>query len=213
MRKILFCLIILSCSICISAQKIRIRSGETGEIFVTQGKRRATIDLSRNIAGCPYVPARDKRDLDKKSCAAPPVTFKLIEAVTKNKQTFLIIEAEAMDNCNVCGQCGATEAYALIWLKMNSRLRVLEKKTAIYEDCRANISYLDSKAATDENKQYQSPEFKAGFLILEYEQRIYNRNSDPENYEFSRLEYNRKTPEKGFVIKTEKRSKSSAQPN
>ena len=50
--------------------------------------------------------------------------------------------------------------------------------------------------------------FKGDVLIIESEKEIYGEN-DTSVYEFSRLEYNRKTPEKGFVIKTEKRGKSA----
>ena len=51
--------------------------------------------------------------------------------------------------------------------------------------------------------------FKGDVLTIEMEKSNYGAN-DTTSYEFSHLEYNRKTPEKGFVIKTEKRAKSSA---
>ena len=44
---------------------------------------------------------------------------------------------------------------------------------------------------------------------VEFEKENYGENNQM-SYEFSRLVYNRKTPEKGFVIKTEKRGKSAA---
>ena len=202
----------LSCSIGISAQAVRVRSAAAGKVLVTKGKLRSTIDLSKNVAGCAYVPASFKRDLDKKGCAASPATFKLIDSATRSNQTFLVLEAETMGNCNVCGQCGASEAYALIWLKLDKRLRVLEQNSLPIEDCRANIALLNEGTDADENTQNSAWKFKDDILIVEAEKRIYE-NTDGKNYEFSHLEYNRKTPEKGFIIKTEKRADSSAKGN
>lgn len=52
--------------------------------------------------------------------------------------------------------------------------------------------------------------FNKDILTVGFEKTIFSDKSDISGYEFSRLEYNRQTPEKGFVIKTEKRDKSSA---
>lgn len=214
MQKIIFCLIFLFYSMCISAQSVRVRSVTKGRVLVTKGKLRSTIDLSKNVAGCAYVPAIYKRNLDKKGCAASPATFTLADSATKNNQTFLVIEAESIGNCNVCGECGASEAYSLIWLRLDNRLRVLEQKSLPIEDCRANVSLLSEGIDFSETTQNSNltTKFNNDIMIVETEKRIYE-NTDGNNYEFSHLEYNRKTPEKGFIIKTEKRAESSAKGN
>lgn len=195
----------------IAAQKISLRGNQTGGIVVTKGKARATINLREDVAGCSYMPAGErKRELDKMECTALPATFKLIDATVKNNQTFLVVLTEAMGNCNVCGQCGASEAFALVWLQLDTRLRVLQKKSVSLEVCREDISLLSPEIKIDdpEDNQILNLSFKGDVLIIELEKEIYGAN-DTSVYEFSHLEYNRKTPEKGFIIKTEKRSKSA----
>lgn len=195
----------------VAAQKISLRGNKTGGIVVTKGKTRATINLSADAAGCAYVPAGErKRDLDARECTAPPASFKLIDAAVKNNQTFLVVLTEAMGNCNVCGQCGASEAFALVWLRLDARLRVLQKKSVPLQVCRENISLVSPEIQInnpEDNETLNLP-FKGDVLIIELEKETYGEN-DMSVYEFSRLEYNRKTPEKGFVIKTEKRGKSA----
>ena len=107
-------LFLLLCSFGIAAQTIRLRPAARGQISVIKGGQRAVIRLSTDIAGCAYVPADYQPDLNKKGCTAPAATFKLIDAAFKNNQTFLVVQAEAMGNCNVCGRCGASEALTLL---------------------------------------------------------------------------------------------------
>lgn len=191
-----------------TVQKIRLRTASFGRVSVAKGNLRSTIDLSKEVAGCAYVSGKNKRDLDKEGCAAPPATFKLIDATVKNNQTFLVVESDAMGNCNVCGHCGASEAYALIWLKLDARLHVVNKQNVPVDYCLAEISSKQVKHDENDNLSYLHLAFKRDILTVEFEKTIYN-NADISGYEFSSLEYNRKTPEKGFVIKTEKRKKSS----
>lgn len=211
MRKIIIGLILLGCSISVSAQAIRLRSTITGKVSIARDKWHSIIDLRSDVSGCAYVPLSTKRELDKRSCAASPATFKLVDAAFKDNQTFLVVQSEAMGNCNVCGQCGASEAYALIWLKLDARLRLLEKKSVPIEYCRENISLVGNEISVNENTQDESLKLslKSDVLSVEFEKTLFTENSDISGYEFSHLEYSRKTPEKGFVIKTEKRVKSS----
>jgi len=186
------------------------RGNKTGGIVVTKGKTRATINLSRDVAGCAYVANGEyKRDLEARECTAPPAGFRLIDATIKNNQTFLVVLIEAMGNCNACGRCGASEAFALVWLQLNANLRVLKKKSVPISLCVENISMVSPEIIINEAEDNETLTLalKAGVLTIEFEKEIYGEN-DTSVYEFSHLEYNRKTPEKGFVIKTEKRGKS-----
>ena len=212
MRTIILGLLILVCASIISAQpkaaKIILKSTKTGKVTLSKGTLRSTIDLSRNVAGCAYVSGEVRRELDKKGCAASPAEFKLLDAQTKNKQNFLLIEAAAMGNCNVCGQCGASESSTLIWLKLDARLKVLDKKEVPIEDCRSGVSFVATanKGEADESEN-SDLKFKNDILHVEFEKRNYD-NSDNIFYEYSILDYSRKTPEKGFIIKAEKRENS-----
>ena len=75
--------------------------------------------------------------------------------------------------------------------------------------CRAGISYLGSNLTQNENNQNENLKFIDDVLTVEFEEKLYSEDSKPENYIFTHLEYNRKTPEKSFIIKTEKRAESS----
>lgn len=213
MRKIIFSLLFLLLLNCVAAQaqKTSVRGNKTGGIVVTKGKMRVTINLNREIAGCPYVASGErKRDLDARECTAPPANFKLIDAREKNKQIYLVVQTEAMGNCNVCGQCGASEAFALVWIQLDTNLRLIKKQAVPLELCIQNISLISPKIQINEavDNETLNLSFSGDRLNIELEKEIYGEN-DTYTYEFSRLEYNRKTPEKGFVIQTEKRAKSS----
>jgi hypothetical protein len=216
MRTIIFSLLFFLFLNCVSAQtaaqKISLRGNKTGGIVVTKGKASTTINLSRDVAGCPYVAAGEyKRNLDARECTASPAGFKLIDATVKNNQVYLVVLTEAMGNCNVCGQCGASEAFALVWLRLGANLRLIKKKSVPLSLCLENISMVSPEIIINEaiDNETLILSFKADVLTIESEKEIYGENNTSV-YEFSRLQYNRKTPEKGFVIKTEKRTKSSA---
>ncbi len=213
MRKISFVFFIFALFISASAQtnsKIKIQKSGLGKISVVRGKTRSVIDLSKDVAGCAFVSGAAKTRLDKIGCASSPATFNLVDTTEKNKQTFLILTADAQENCNVCGQCGASEASTLLWLKLDTRLRVLEKKNVQLYYCRENISMISPVSDVDEktgNETWKLP-FKNDMLTIEFEKTIYGEN-DKDVYEYTKVEYDRTKPEKGFVIKTEKREKSS----
>ena len=190
--------------------KINFRSASLAKISVSKGKAHLTIDLSKEVAGCAYVSGASKRELDKRDCAAPSASFKLLDSTEKNRQTFLLVMSEAMGNCNVCGQCGASEAFALVWLKLDARLRLIEKKSVPIEFCFENVSLVNPSIAVDEQDQNEDLKlvFNQNVLTVEFE-KVVNGKNEEIIYEFSRLTYDRKTPENGFFIKTERRKDSS----
>lgn len=217
MRKIIFVFLIAAFCLCVSAQtasNVKIQKSGLGKIFVSKGKMRSIIDLSTDVAGCAFVPGEFKKELDKKGCTAPPADFKLIDATEKNKQIFLILTADAQENCNVCGRCGASEATTIMWLKLDAKLKILEKKSIPLEYCGQNISMI--QPLSDFNEETQEENFNLPFenniAVIEFEKRTYGdeANGDKDVFEFTHIEYDRAKPEKGFVIKTEKRDKSSA---
>lgn len=220
MRKIFFVLLLAAFFIPVSGQtpaKIKINKGGLGKIAVIKGKISSIVDLSKDVAGCPFVTAVLKRDLDEKGCTAPPASFKLVDATEKNKQIFLILTANAQENCNVCGRCGASEASTVIWLKLDSRLRVLDKQNVPIEYCQFNISTVSPVSVYNEETQEDSMNlsFKNNVMVFEFEKRIFGdeTNGDKDAFEVTRVEYDRTKPEKAFVIKIDKREKSSVESN
>ena len=217
MRKIIFVFLIAAFCISVSAQnasKIKIWGIGSGKITVSKGKTRSIIDLSRDIAGCAFVPKEFRRELDKKGCTSRPATFELIDATEKDDQTFLILTADAQENCNVCGRCGASEATTFIWLKLDAKLKLLERKNIPIEYCELNISMIQPLSDIDEQTQEETLNvpFKDNVMTIEFERTIYGDEAkgDKDVFEFTHIEYDRTKPEKGFVIKTEKRDKSSS---
>lgn len=217
MRRIIFIFLITAFCISASAQntpKIKIWRIGLGKITVSKGKTRSIIDLSTDIAGCAFVPKEFKRELDKKGCSAPPATFELVDATEKNNQTFLILTADAQENCNVCGRCGASEATTFIWLKLDEKLKLLEKKNIPIEYCDLNITMIQPLSDFNEQTQKETLDvpFKNNVMTIEFERTIFGDEAkgDKDVYEFTHIEYDRAKPEKGFVIKTEKRDKSSS---
>jgi len=214
MRIKIFIFIIFAAAFGVSAQsKLTLKQAGFGKITIAKQNLRAVVDLSKDIAGCVYVTGKNKRELDKIGCTASPATFRLIDAQTVKNQHFLIVLSEGAGRCNVCGQCGASDAFTLVWLKLDARLRVLDKKSVPVEYCLENISIVspdyDVEANTNERLALK---FADDVLRVEFEKRKYGETESEENYyEFTTLEYNRKTPEKGFVIKIEKRKDSSTE--
>lgn len=216
MRKIFFIFLISAVCVSVSAQNasnVKIQKGGLGKVTVLKGKTRSTIDLSSDVAGCAFVPKEYKRELDKKDCAALPATFELVDATEKNGRTFLILTADAQENCNVCGRCGASEATTFIWLKLDARLRVLEKKNIPIEYCELSVTMIQPLSDFNEETQREilNVPFKNDVMTIEFERRIYGEEAvgDKDVFEFTHIEYDRTKPEKGFVIKTEKRDKTS----
>jgi hypothetical protein len=211
MRVLSFISIFISLVIGVSAQtpaKIGLQNSAPGKITLTRNKTRAIVDLSKDVAGCAYVPAAVKKAAN--DCGASPAEFTLLDATVKNNESYLLIVSDAAGNCNVCGQCGATEAFGLIWLKLDRNLRLLDKKSVPIDFCRGDIEAVGE--IIDFNEETQDATLKLAFngdvLAVDFEKTIFGEGAS-RSYEFSHLEYNRKTPEKGFVIKTEKRERSS----
>jgi len=212
MRILLAIFLFFSLTVCAAAQtssKIKLQNPGLGKITLVEKKRRVTVDLSRDVAGCAAGTAVVKKLY--KDCAAGSAEFRLVDAMLKNNQTYLLISTSAAGNCNVCGQCGAVEALGLIWLKLDKRLRVLDKQSVSIDYCRMGIEPVSEIVDFDEEAQSKTLKlnFKDDVLAFDFETMISDDKSDNKSYEFSHLEYNRKTPEKGFIIKTEKRDRSS----
>ncbi len=212
MRIFLLVFLFMAFTVGISAQtaaKIKLQNPGSGKILLIRGKTRATIALTKDVAGCADGNAAIKKEF--KDCAAGSADFKLIDAAVKDNRTYLVISSTAAGNCNVCGQCGADEAIGLIWLKLDRNLRLLDKKSAALDYCRFDIALISDILDFNEETQEKilKPVFTNDVLTIDFEQKIFEENSDRSHFEFSHLEYDRKTPEKGFVIKTERREKSS----
>lgn len=192
--------------------KVVLRSLGSARVSLSRGTLHATIDLSEEVVGCGYVSGEGRIALRKRGCAASPATFKLIDATTQNGSTYVVVLSDAAGNCNVCGRCGATEAFVLIWLELDASLRLRQKKSVTLEDCMAFISMVSPAGEVNEtpNDSGLALSFKDDVLSVEFEKRIFDDNdNDKTSYQLSHLKYSRREPGLGFSITTETRTQSA----
>src|SRR5215203_7318733 len=176
MRFLLIIFLVIAPVIGISAQgagKIKLQNSGSGKITLTRNKTRATINLSKDVAGCAFAPLQIKKNF--KDCAAGSAEFQIIDSVVKSNRTFLLISSEAMGNCNVCGRCGADEAFALIWLKLDQNLRVLDKKSVPIDFCLLDIELVSEVLDFDEETQNATLKliFEDDVLAIDFQKTLF----------------------------------------
>jgi hypothetical protein len=203
-----FTIIFVSISFAQTKSAVKLKNVGRAKISITKGKLLSKIDLSENVAGCASVKKRTYV-FNNADCSAPDASFKLIDTTEKDDFIYLVILSDAMGNCNMCGRGGSTNSFSLIWLKLDSALKMLEKKSVPIDYSRNEIYILKPKPIPHDNLSTLNLKFGKDVLTVEFEQISYFDNGKPKFYDFSHLEYNRKTPEKGFIVKTSRRKKSS----
>jgi len=187
---------------------IKLKTGTQGKLELSKDNLKSVIELNKDVAGCAWV-KKGTYIVNKSDCSAPSANYILLDSSEKNKQIYLLILSEAMGNCNVCAHGGGTNAFSLIWLKLDSNLRLQQKKSVpIYWE-RLETYIVKPKPTSAKNLLVLQPKFVNDILTVEYEKVNFDNNGKPTNFDFSHLEYSRKTPEKAFIIKTEKRKKST----
>jgi hypothetical protein len=169
---------------------IKVYPARGKRIRIVAGTERTLVNLTDDVSGClelfdPTISQRITRQ---------PLRIKVIDRVSKDDKHYLVLLAEAQSNCNVQGYCGATTDLTLIWLKLDAGLKLEGKQSAIIVDCQANISLTDQEY----DRQYGLIiKLVRGRLAIEYGNTI-----DDEVRTLSQLVYDRKFPERGFVITT-----------
>lgn len=183
-------ILILLLSFSTFAQNIKVRSAGNGKVRITSGKTQSIINLSKDMAGCLMTyditdPKRRKFD---------STSFDLIDSVKKDGSIYVVLLGGSGGNCNVQGQCGASESSTLFWLKLSQTLKVQAKQIVIPEDCLDDINLTDDSLI----------KMNKGVLSFEFEDNLYRQTLD---YTVTKLIYKHSEPEKGFDIKTEKRDR------
>ena len=193
-RLLLIILFLLSFST--FGQSLKVHSAGNGKARLTSGKLQSIINLSKDVSGC--FQTYDATDPKRRKYDA--TGFDLIDSVKKGGSTYVVLLATAGGNCNVQGQCGATEDWTLIWLKLNQNLKVLAKKAAIVQSC-----FYDSFDLESELEEGKTP-FKMvkGELKVEYSENLYQKDLE---YQYHTLTYKHAEAEKGLMIVSEKRQR------
>lgn len=167
-----------------------------GNVTVKKGALTKVINLRSEVVGCVYT-TREMVKYAPQDCAAfgSKAEFKVIDAVTKNGKHYLIIEAEAPSGntaCNACGRCGADGATSLVWVKLDSQLKLEAKKGIPYSDC-------DTNTYPTENKKINGTTYK--FVKNEFRIETKGRNDNGDGkYQIIIWKYSRNSPNKGFTV-------------
>lgn len=189
-------LIILVFSFNAFAQTIKVRSAKNGKVRIVNGKSSSIINLRDDTAGCFAV--FDGTDPERRISNIG--SFHLIDSVKKAQKIYLLLQVTTQGNCNVQGMCGAAEDTTIVWLKLNQNLRLIDKKSFVWEDCVKQINPLSAKMNLQAGGRFKL-QLKNGKLVLKNEENLYDETED---YKVSTLIYNHNFSEKGFLIKTEK---------
>ena len=184
-----------------NAAAIKVFPARGKQIRVVVGTQRALLDLKEEVAGCldlfdSYPPKRIVKQ---------PLRIKVIDRLRKDDKYYLVLITQAQSNCNVQGHCGAASDFTLFWLKLDASLKLEEKKAAVSEDCRSNISVISpvSDAPASDEEEWPAVKLVGGTFAIEY-----GNDPDDSDHTVSHLKYDRKFPEQGLVI-TPKEKKSN----
>ncbi len=177
-----------------------VRTLRAGKARLTLGKISKIVDLSEDIPGCLSIydgtdPKRTRSDYTN--------YLKIVDKTWKDNYFYIVLLASGQGNCNVQGMCGAATDYALIWLKLDQKLAVTDKKSVIIENCRGSVSLIKPQPTEDDYQNGFKLVLQNKTLAVEFEE---NRYADPNAYKYSRVTYNAAEPEKGFTVVDEKRS-------
>jgi len=160
-------------------------------VRVVAGEYKAILDLSKDISGClaPYDSMEPRQKLPRY-----PLDLKVIDSIRKDNTYYLVIVAGALPNCNIQGLCGAgDDDITLIWLKMNEHLQLQDKQAVLIDACGTRVSLVNPD-------RWQALRMVRAELTVDYEAEA----ETSEEALKSHLVYDRKTPERGFIIRTGK---------
>jgi hypothetical protein len=187
-----------------SAAAIKVYHAHGKRIRIVAGTERTLVNLTDDISGCLdlFDPILSQRRITQRRINRP-LGIKVIDKVRKDDKYYLVLLAEAQANCNVQGYCGAGSDHTLIWLKLAAGLKLEEKQSAVTEDCKSNIYVADRTV----DRLYKLViKLVRGRLAIEYGNTI-----DDEVRTLSQLVYDRKFPERGFVITTKDKKPQQGQ--
>jgi hypothetical protein len=168
--------------------KLKATSLKKGKVQLARGAVKSIIDLSKDVSGC--ITVYDRSDPKVKM---DTTNISLFDTVVKGGKTYVVLLAEINSGCNITGECGAATDTTLVWLKLNSALKVESKKAVVVQSCFWGDIHL-----TEESGDIK---LKGGKLSLQIET---NRFKSDLEYSVSTVTYDRAAPEKGLEVKTEK---------
>jgi hypothetical protein len=176
-----------------NATAIKVYSARGMRIRIVAGTERTLVDLTDDVSGCLdlFDPHTPKLKLKQ------PLRIKVIDRVRRDDKYYLVLLTIAQSNCNVQGHCGAATDSTLIWLKLGAGLKLEEKQSAVIVGCRTNIDVVDPQYNSQDELVIKPVR---GRLAIEY-----GNTFDDDVRTLSQLVYDKKFPERGFVITTKEK--------
>ncbi len=174
---------------------IRIASLNDGQFRFVKGRARTVYDLKSNISGC----SGRLFDGGTGQKLGGSVRARVLDQTFKSGFGYVLMQVTTNTGCNVQGMCGAGLSEDVIWLKFNSSLKLIARKSAMVEDC-----------ATDtELTRFDGKRIEAQGLILETRGGVLALQSKRDNTaqktsRVTTVRYDRRMAERGLVVTSEK---------
>ncbi|MBK7600311.1 MAG: hypothetical protein IPJ07_18050 [Acidobacteria bacterium] len=174
------------------------RAGNT-RLRLAIGAYSAVLDLKNDIQGCVGKLYDSVSTMKVAGKAIPKI--KVLDRVAKDNNYYVVVLTTATSNCSIQGQCGAADDLTLIWLKLDSHLKLEGKKAIAIEQCRAFLHLLEPELEYDGNT---SIKLSQGKLKIKFADEM---GFDESKHTLSELIYDRSIPENGFIVTTQKKNK------
>ncbi|MBK8316944.1 MAG: hypothetical protein IPL01_24210 [Acidobacteria bacterium] len=176
------------------------RAGNTS-LRLAIGADSAIVDLKNDIQGCVGKLYDSFSTMKVVGKAIPKI--KVLDRVAKDNNYYVVVLTTATSNCNIQGQCGAADDLTLIWLKLDSHLKLEGKKAIAIEQCRAFLHLVEPKLDYD-GYGNNSIKLSQGKLKMKFADEM---DFDGSKHTLSELIYDRSIPENGFIVTTQKMNK------
>jgi hypothetical protein len=179
-----------------SSDPIKITAFPNAIFKFRQGSLNSSINLRGDIAGCTSK-IYDGTNPKLESVTAVAST-RVIDQIRKGKFWYTVFQTVLNSGCNVQGICGAASNVSIVWLKLDTKLKVISRKAVIVVECLTNTSLTKWIGKTgEEMNDLIDPklQMQAGKLELEFQTNDYTRQKT-----VSSLRYDRRLPEKGLVV-------------
>lgn len=110
-----------------------------GQIRISRGGKVVRLDLRADIEGCKTVTF----DPMTKQRWPAEVQIERVDESESASFLYVVLLAQAMSNCNIQGECGASEGDStLIWLKLGKDLALAGKQAVLFDSCLAKAAQI-----------------------------------------------------------------------
>jgi hypothetical protein len=170
---------------------IRITSLNDGQFRFAKGRTRVVYNLNANISGC----AGTLFDGGTGQKLGGSVRARVLDQTAKMGFQYVLMQIVTNTGCNVQGMCGAGTSVDVIWLKFDSRLKLIARQAAMVEDCRTSmeLTRFDGKRTEGQDVMLET---RGGVLSLDSKL----SNFEKKTATLTTLRYDRRAPDRGLVI-------------